>query len=86
MSCYTAHVETRNITLTMPESLVRRARVVAAQRDTSVSALVADLLQQLVDDTADYDAIWAAEEAAMAAGIGMRMGDVTWTREDLHER
>jgi hypothetical protein len=79
-------VQTRNITLTMPESLVRSARVLAAQRDTSVSALVADLLQQLMDDAADYDSIWAGEEAAMAAGIGMRVGDVTWARDDLHER
>jgi hypothetical protein len=34
-------VSTRNITLTLPAELVRRAKVIAATRDTSVSGLVA---------------------------------------------
>lgn len=79
-------METRNITLTMPADLVRRARVLAAERDTSVSALVIELLQQHVEDTTDEDSMWAIEEAAMATGIGMRVGDITWTRDELHER
>jgi hypothetical protein len=79
-------METRNITLTMPADLVRRARILAAERDTSVSALVVELLQQHVEDATDEDPVWAIEEAAMATGIGMRVGDITWTRDELHER
>lgn len=79
-------VVTKNITLSMPEELLRRARVLAAQRDTSVSALVAELLEQLVGGVPDYDQAWAEEEALMASGIGLRVGDITWTRADLHVR
>jgi hypothetical protein len=79
-------MDNRNITLTMPEELVRRARILAAERDTSVSALVADLLQQLVGDPGDYDSMWASEEAVMASGIGMQVGDITWSRDELHQR
>jgi len=39
---------TRKVTLSLPEDLVRRVRVFAAERDTSMSALVVDLLRQLV--------------------------------------
>ena len=77
---------TRNITLSMPEELVRRAKVLAAQRDTSVSGLVARLLEQLVGDVRDYDDVAAHERRVMQEGIGLRVGEITWSRDDVHER
>jgi hypothetical protein len=77
---------TRNITLSMPDELVRRAKILAAQRDTSVSGLVARLLEQLVGDVHDYDDVAAQESRLMQEGIGLRVGDVTWSRDDVHER
>lgn len=78
-------MSTRNITLSMPEELVRRAKVLAAMRDTSVSALVADLLRQLVGDVEDYDDAWAAEEQVMDEGL-ISVGAITWSRDDTHDR
>lgn len=69
----------------MPEELVRRAKVLAAQRDMSVSSLVARLLEQLVGDQCDYDEAWQLEWRAMNAGLG-ELGQITWTRDKLHER
>ncbi|CAJ1510928.1 DUF6364 family protein [[Mycobacterium] burgundiense] len=77
---------TKNITLSMPEELVRRAKVLAAQRDTSVSSLVARLLEQLVGDVRDYDEVWAAERRLMSDGLDLRVGPITWSRDELHER
>jgi hypothetical protein len=77
---------TRNITLSMPEELVRRAKVLAAQRDTSVSGLVARLLEQLVGDVRDYDDVAAQERRVMQEGIGLRVGEITWSRDEVHER
>lgn len=74
------------ITLSMPEELVRRARVAAAQRGMSVSALVAGLLEQVVGEVRDDELVWADELRLMDQGIGMQVGEVTWTRDDLHER
>jgi plasmid stability protein len=76
---------TRNITLSLPDELVRKAKVFAAARDTSISALVGDLLGQLVGENIDYDQAWSAEEAVMASGP-LRVGAITWTRDDLHAR
>lgn len=76
----------KNITLTMPEELLRRAKVIAAQRDTSVSGLVAELLRQLTRPESDYATAWADEERLMHEGIGLRIGEIAWTRDELHDR
>jgi predicted DNA-binding protein len=77
---------TKNITLAMPAELVRRAKVLAAQRDMSVSSLVARLLEQLVGDVRDYDEAWELERRKMNAGIGMQVGPITWSRDEVHQR
>ena len=77
---------TKNITLSMPEELVRRAKVLAAQRDMSVSSLVARLLEQLVGDVRDYEEVAELERRRMTGGLGLRVGSITWSRDDLHER
>ena len=68
----------------MPEDLVRRAKVLAAQRDTSVSALVAQLLEGLVGSERTADA-WEREKVRMRSGL-LEVGEVTWSRDDVHER
>lgn len=70
----------------MPEELVRRAKVLAAQRDMSVSSLVARLLEQLVGDVRDYDEVWDGERRLMSEGLNMRVGPIKWSRDELHER
>jgi predicted DNA-binding protein len=77
---------TKNITLSMPAELVRRAKVLAAQRDMSVSSLVARLLEQLVGDVRDYDEAWELERRMMNAGLGLQVGPITWSRDEVHER
>lgn len=76
----------RNITLSLPDDLVRRAKVLAAQRDSSVSDVVRELLEQATGSPLPYDEEWAAEEARMRDGIGLQIGAITWSREELHQR
>lgn len=77
---------TKNITLSMPEEVVRRAKVLAAERDTSVSALVGELLTSLTSPVEDYAEAWQREESLMATGLGLRIGDITWSRDEIHTR
>lgn len=85
ISATLVHVATRNITLSLDDELIRQAKVLAAERDTSVSALVAMLLRQILGDTPDFDRLWAEEEATMASGL-LEVGPITWTRDELHRR
>lgn len=76
----------RNLTLTLPEELVKKAKVIAATRDTSISALVADYFAQLAGEHDDYDLVWAEEERLLREGLPMRVGAATWSRDEVHER
>jgi len=74
-----------NVTLTMPPELIRQAKVLAAQRDTSVSGLVSQLLRGAIGLSDDDAAVWDREAAAMSSGL-MSVGDITWSRDEVHAR
>ena len=72
-----------NVTLSIDEQVVTRARQIAAVRGTSLNQLIRDYLEALTrpgDVTAalgELDTLWAAS-------TGRSQG--AWTREELHER
>ena len=45
---------TQNLTLKLPSETVRQAKVVAAERGTSISALVAAKIEEIVGEDAAY--------------------------------
>ncbi len=51
-----AVVATQNLTLKLPLDTVRKAKVVAAERGTSISALVTEKIEELVGEDAEYQA------------------------------
>jgi hypothetical protein len=74
-----------NITLKVEEDLLREARILAAEDDSSVSALLAAQLENLVRERKGYD------QARRSAVERLRSGfDLHWTparsRGELHER
>lgn len=73
-----------NLTLQLDEEVIRRARIVAAKRGTSVSALVARELDDLVDRDARYEDAWQRARKLLA-GASAR-GGRSWRRDELHER
>ncbi len=73
-----------NLTLQLDEEMIRRARIVAAKRGTSVSALVARELDELVEQDARYEEAWHRAEELMR-GAAPR-GGRSWRRNDLHDR
>lgn len=74
-----------NITLKLDSDLLREARILAAEDDTSISALLAARLEQIVRERKTY------QRARKRALSRLRQGlDLGWTpagsREELHER
>jgi hypothetical protein len=74
-----------NITLKLDASLLREVRVLAAEEGTSISALLAARLEQIVRERKTY------ERARKRALARLREGfDLQWTpprsRDELHER
>lgn len=80
-------METRNITLSLPEQVLREAKVVAARRGTSVSALLSGALSELVERESGYTA--ARERSLASLGRAWDLGtggEIGWGRDELHER
>jgi hypothetical protein len=80
-------VETRNVTLALPRALLRKVKLLAVERDTSISGLLTEFLEEIVKKQDDYE---AARRKAMrdlrrppdlATG-----GRASWKRDDLHRR
>ena len=80
-------MESQNITLALPRSLLRKAKVIAAKRETSLSALVAASLADLVRGEDEYEG--AMERTLARARSGYDLGSAgrpATRRDDLHER
>jgi hypothetical protein len=73
-----------NITLAIEPGLLKKARAVAARRGSSVSALLADELRELVAEDAQY--IAARKRALALLSAPLSLGGVPLAREELHER
>ncbi len=80
-------MKTRNVTLSLPENLLRRVKVVAAQRETSISRLLTEALTALVDREEGYAQAQRRHLALLRRGLTLgTRGRASWTRESLHER
>jgi predicted transcriptional regulator len=80
-------VKTRNVTLSLPDDLLRQLKIAAAKRETSISAMLTRALRQIADEEDGY----AEAQRLMLADLkkGYRLGThgkTGWTRDDLHER
>ncbi len=74
-----------NITLKLDASLLREVRVLAAEQGTSISALLASRLQQMVRERKNYERARKSALARLHKGL-----DLHWmparSRDELHER
>jgi len=73
-----------NLTIQLEAETVLRAKVLAASRGTSVSALVARTLDAMVDEEERYQAAHRRAVELMDSA-GVRRGQ-PWTRDGLHDR
>ncbi|HEX9374796.1 MAG TPA: DUF6364 family protein [Actinomycetota bacterium] len=74
----------RNLTLQLEDDVIRRAKVSAARRGTSVSGLVARELEELVARDERYEEAWRRAREIMEASVAR--GGRTWQRDELHDR
>ena len=75
----------RKITVSVDEYTYRRARIAAAERDTSVSALVKTYLQQLAEIETESERS-KRQERELRSRITTFSASDRLSREALHER
>jgi plasmid stability protein len=75
----------KNITVTVDDETYRQARIKAAERETSVSALVRDFLASLARDETTFERL-AREEKEIRARIKDFSAGDRLSRDEVHER
>lgn len=81
--CYCETV--KNITVSVPDHVYRNARVAAAQRDTSVSALVVAYLERLSGWMEEFARLEALQHEVQAE-IGQFRAADRLGRDEVHDR
>jgi plasmid stability protein len=82
--CYTDFVP--NLTLSIDEELLRRARVRAARENTSVNAVVREYLADYAGARQMASARRRFVELSRSSSSGSGAGGRSWTRSELHDR
>lgn len=75
----------QNITISLERELIKKARIVAAQKETSLSRMLSEELKQLIQKAEHYDRAKKKALANLKTGFHLG-GKIVASREELHER
>ena len=77
----------RNVTLALPVKVLRQIKRIAARRQTSVSRLLTQALEEMAAREEEYAQARARHVAWLEHGANLgTQGQIAWSRESLHER
>jgi uncharacterized protein YdaU (DUF1376 family) len=75
----------KNVTVSLDDATYRRARMIAAERDTSISALVKEFLIELGSGESQVERLKREERALRERITSFRASDKQ-SRDELHDR
>jgi len=80
-------MERQNVTLSLPKSLLKKAKALAASKEKSLSELMRESLEERVKEAAGYQRAKERQLRLLRRGfdLGTR-GKITILREKLHAR
>jgi len=77
----------QNVTLSLPKSLLKKAKVIAASREKSLSELLRESLEEKVREANGYKKARQRQLKLLKEGLDLgTKGRITTTRDELHER
>jgi hypothetical protein len=75
----------QNITISLDKELIQKAKVIAAQRQTSVSRMLSLELQKIIQKNEEYERAKKSALANLDKSFHLG-GEIRVAREELHER
>lgn len=75
----------QNLTVQLDKEIIRKAKVLAAKRGTSVGGLLASQIEKMVGDDEAYESARRTALGLLDRGFHLG-GSVRVSREELHER
>ena len=80
-------METQNVTLAISKEVLRKVKLIAIKRRTSISGLLTQALEDVVSKEEGYDLARQRHFAYLDHGVDLgTRGTIPWKREDLHGR
>lgn len=77
----------RNLTLSLPYSLVRKAKEMAVREDRTLNSYVRTAIEEKIERTAGYAAARKRQQERLQKGLGLgTRGRKPGARDELHER
>lgn len=77
---------TQKITLSIPKDILRKAKILEMQRNTSLSGLLTQTLEELVANQEAYEQARQRNLALLENGFDLgTQGQMPWKRDELHE-
>ncbi len=76
-----------NVTVSLPEEVLREARHLAVDKGLSLSGWLAQLVEEQIEGRRRYEEARERQLRLLKRGLNLGIGDkITWTRDELHER
>jgi hypothetical protein len=80
-------MENQNVTLSIPRTLLKQAKIIAASQDKSLSQLMRESLEEKVREEADYNKARTRQMRLLKKGLDLGTGgQVKISRDELHAR
>jgi NADPH:quinone reductase-like Zn-dependent oxidoreductase len=77
----------QNVTLSLPKSLLKEAKIIAIERERSLSQLLVEALEDIVLRNQEYERSKQRHKMILEKGFDLgTQGDIKVKREELHER
>lgn len=75
----------QNITLSLDKDLIKKGRIIASKKETSLSRLLSDFIKHIIEEEDFYEQCKRKALNTLKKGYHLG-GKITYTREELHER
>lgn len=75
----------QNITLSIEKDLLKKGKIIAAQRETSLSKMLSEELEKMINEANHYEICKRKALADLKEGFHLG-GIISSSREELHER
>jgi hypothetical protein len=75
----------QNITISLDKDLIKKGKIIASKKETSLNRLLSDFLKQIIEKEDYYEQCKRKALSILDKGYHLG-GKITYTKEDLHER
>jgi hypothetical protein len=78
-------MEKQNITLSLPKPVLRKIKILAVQRQLSVSRLLTQAVEKMLEEGTEYESARKRQAAILEKGFKLGFRKPA-SRDELHER